>query len=69
MDWIEGLPESSKGNNSILVVMDRFTRMTHLIPTRKDSTAEDLAGLFLKHIFRCYAQTSEPYVQLNKLRA
>jgi hypothetical protein len=45
-DFIVKLPKS-KGNDSILVVVDRFSRMAHFIPCKEASTAEDVAQLFL----------------------
>ena len=49
MDFIVDLPVSS-GFDSILVIVDRLTKMAHFIPTVKDVTAEDVAALFIKHI-------------------
>jgi hypothetical protein len=49
MDFIVDLPVSS-GFDSILVIVDRLTKMAHFIPTVKEVTAEDVATLFLKHI-------------------
>lgn len=50
MDFIEELPGSSS-NNSILVVVDRFTKMARFIPTVITATSKDLAILMVKHIF------------------
>ena len=50
MDLIEGLPESN-GFDCILVVVDRLTKMAIFIPTTKNLTAEELARLYLKHVF------------------
>jgi transposase InsO family protein len=50
MDFIEELPLSN-GFNSILVIVDRFTKYAYYIPTRTDITAEDLAKLCIKHVF------------------
>ena len=41
-----------KGYDSILLVIDRLTKYVRLIPARKDDTAADIAGRFVKHVFR-----------------
>ncbi len=50
LDFITDLPESSIGDNSILTVIDKATRMTHLIPCKKSITAAETAKLFWRHI-------------------
>uniref|UniRef100_A0A183CPZ9 RNA-directed DNA polymerase n=1 Tax=Globodera pallida TaxID=36090 RepID=A0A183CPZ9_GLOPA len=52
-DFIVKLPKS-KGFDSILVVVDRLSKMAHFIPCKEASTAEDVADLFLKHIWRLH---------------
>jgi len=51
MDFVTGLPEDS-GFNAILMVVDRLTKMRHLIPCRDTCSARDLAILYLNNIFR-----------------
>jgi hypothetical protein len=46
MDFVTGLPESN-GYNAILVVVDRLTKMRHLIPTTEECDAPALADLFV----------------------
>jgi hypothetical protein len=50
MDWLE-LPTGSHGFDMVLVVIDRATRMVHLMTTRKSATAESTANLLLNHVF------------------
>ena len=50
MDFIDQLPLSDNFD-SILVVVDRFTKMALFIPTRTDITSSELATLFIQHIF------------------
>ena len=50
MDLIEFLP-TSDGYNSILVVVDRLTKMAIFIPTTTDLTSDELAQLYLTHVF------------------
>ena len=51
MDWIIELPESD-GFTQIWVVVDRFTKMAHLIPLPTNTKATDLAKVFLKEIWK-----------------
>jgi len=53
MDFITGLPPSKRKGvvyDSILVVVDRYTKMTRYLPTNKTITAERLADLFFEEI-------------------
>ena len=53
LDFIVGLPESS-GYNSVLVVVDRLSKMAHFIPTNDNVTSEGTAKLFCDWIFRLH---------------
>jgi RNase H-like domain found in reverse transcriptase/Reverse transcriptase (RNA-dependent DNA polymerase)/Integrase zinc binding domain/Integrase core domain/Chromo (CHRromatin Organisation MOdifier) domain/Retroviral aspartyl protease len=53
MDFIEELPASG-GFDSILVVVDRLTKMAHFLPCQKSMSAEQLAKLYVEHIFRLH---------------
>ena len=50
MDFIEHLPPSS-GFIAILVVVDRFTKQSLFIPTTDTITLQELAQLFILHVF------------------
>ena len=50
MDFIETLPTSS-GCNSILVIVDRLSKQGIFIPTTVHCTSEDLATIFIMHVF------------------
>ena len=55
MDFITDLPESGPNKfNSILVVVDHLTKMTHYIPTHETVTSEQVARLYLYNIFRLH---------------
>ena len=53
MDWIIDLPESN-GYTQIWVIVDRFTKMAHLIPLPKKVTAKDIAKIFLQEIWKLH---------------
>ena len=53
MDWIVDLSESN-GYTLIWVIVDRFTKMAHLIPPPTKVSAKDIATIFLKEICTTY---------------
>jgi len=53
MDFITDLPKS-EGYESILVVIDRLTKMSHFIRCSKDLDARLFANLFMKEIVRLH---------------
>ena len=44
----------AQGYNSILVVVDRFTKMGHFIPTTEKTSAEGLACLFRDNVWKLH---------------
>ena len=58
MDFIEGLPLSD-GYNTILVIVCHLSKMVLFIATHRDIDAEDLAMLFLVHVFSKHGTPSD----------
>ncbi|QRV93063.1 Retrotransposable element Tf2 protein [Ceratobasidium sp. AG-Ba] len=52
-DFIVKLPES-KGYDSILTVIDRFSRQAHFIPCHESTNAEQLAEIFIKEVWKLH---------------
>ena len=54
MDFIIGLPKVARNFDSIFVVVDKLTKVAHLIPTRTTASATDIAQLFVREIVRLH---------------
>lgn len=54
MDFVDGLPRSRRGNESIWVVVDRLKKSAHFIPVKSTRTAATLATLYIKEIVRLH---------------
>jgi hypothetical protein len=50
MEFITGLPTSSRGHNSIWVIVDRLTKVAHFIPVKTTDHGNRLAELYLSRI-------------------
>jgi hypothetical protein len=53
MDFIEGLPLSDRAN-SILVVVDRFTKYSHFIPLKHPFSAPQVARVFVDSVVKLH---------------
>ncbi|GJP39191.1 hypothetical protein CLOM_g23581 [Closterium sp. NIES-68] len=54
MDYVTGLQTGPSGNDAILVVVDRLTKMAHFIACQQKITAEQTAQLFIANIIRLH---------------
>jgi hypothetical protein len=52
MDFIVGLPRTSRGYNSIWVIVDRLTKLAHFIPVATTYRVGQYAELYISHIVR-----------------
>ena len=51
-DRSTNLPKTKQGFTAILVVVDRLTKMAHFVPCKSESTAYDIARLFVDNIWK-----------------
>lgn len=59
MDWITCLPVTGDGFDCILVIVDRLTKMVHLVPCRSTDTASDVARHFVHNVWRLHGLPRE----------
>ncbi|GJP75156.1 hypothetical protein CLOP_g5639, partial [Closterium sp. NIES-67] len=54
MDFVTGLPALSSGNDAVLAVVHRLTKMEHFAPCRTTIIAEETARLFISTVVHLY---------------
>jgi hypothetical protein len=54
LDLVTGLPVTARGHDAIVVFVDRLSKMVHFVPICKTITAEQLARVFVDHVYRLH---------------
>ena len=54
MDFVSGLPKSSRGNDAVWVIINRLTKSTHFLLIRTTFTLDKLASLYVKEVVKLH---------------
>jgi hypothetical protein len=54
MDLVTDLPTTPNGNDSVIVFVDRLSKMVHIAPCTKSVTATQLAAIYLREVARLH---------------
>jgi hypothetical protein len=56
MDFIVGLPKTTKGFDSIWVIIDRLTKIVHFLPVKTKYLVVTYAELYIAHILSLHME-------------
>jgi hypothetical protein len=59
MDFITGLPTSTKQNDAIMVVVDKLSKYSHFTPVKSTCKAIDIVQVFMKEVFQLHGMPRE----------
>jgi len=54
MDFIKGLPRTSKKHHSIMVMVERLSKVSHFITMKSINLGSEVAQIFIKEIVRLH---------------
>jgi hypothetical protein len=54
MDFITKLPKTTKQHDSIMVVVDKLTKVSHFIPVKSTHKAANIDDISLREIYRIH---------------
>jgi len=54
MDFITGFPKKSRQHDSIMVVVDKLTKVVHFIPVTTMYSTSDVAHVFIRDVVRLH---------------
>ena len=67
MDQVTALPTTTRGNDAILVMVDKLSKMVHIAPCRKDCSAMETLHLFNFHVIRAHGMPAKVLTDRGKV--